>query len=153
MNGTAVYHDVLPAAGKRFVDMAQFPRALGFEVPWTWPRKNNGDSDSCVDSEDGKWNASSRGRSGQEDTARCARVIRLDFLLGDVVGRLHGLDFRTFRANDRLQPLHVLVRLFSILVSVCISRDGKWKHWGNRLTCLNERGGGMHMQIITPTRS
>ncbi|CAN0120678.1 unnamed protein product, partial [Ectocarpus sp. 12 AP-2014] len=32
-NGTAVYHDVLPSAGARFIDMAKFPQALGFELP------------------------------------------------------------------------------------------------------------------------
>lgn len=104
------------------MDITQFPQALGFELPWTWPRKNNGDSDTCVDWEDGRWKASSGG-AGKGDTAKCARVIRLDYLLGDVVGRLHGLDFRTFRANDRLQPLHVLVSSSSTVV--CASHATK----------------------------
>ncbi|CAN0455257.1 unnamed protein product, partial [Ectocarpus sp. 12 AP-2014] len=96
-NGTAVYHDVLPSAGARFIDMAKFPQALGFELPKV-PRKGSG------------------GASGEEElgaleaarAASFARVIGLDFLLKDVVGRVHGLDFDTFSANDKLQPLHVV---------------------------------------------
>lgn len=93
-----MYHDVLPSAGARFIDMAKFPQALGFELPKV-PRKGSG------------------GASGEEElgaleaarAASFARVIGLDFLLEEVVGRVHGLDFGAFSANDKLQPLHVVV--------------------------------------------
>lgn len=78
--------------------MAKFPQALGFELPKV-ARKGGG------------------GASGEEElgaleaarAASFARVIGLDFLLEDVVGRVHGLDFGAFSANDKLQPLHVVV--------------------------------------------
>lgn len=159
VNGTAVYHDVLPAAGNRFVDMTQFPRALGFELPWTWPRKgvrgNNDKGDSGVDCKDGRGMAStcrsSGSGSGPEDTAECARVIRLDFLLGDVVERLHGLDFRTFRANDRLQPLHVVVSLLCTVVCAShVTEHGNVEGIDQHALIGEE---AMHMQIPMPPLS
>lgn len=76
--------------------MAKFPQALGFELPKV-PKKSGA-------------------RGGEElsalkaaRAASFARVIGLDFLLGDVVGRVHALDFEAFNANDKLQPLHVVV--------------------------------------------
>lgn len=101
-NGTAVYHDVLPSAGSRFIDMSQFPKALGFELP----RKAiaiNGDARDSTGSAEAKADALA---------ARFARVIGLDFLLEDVVARVHSLDFERFLANDKMQPLHVVVRAF-----------------------------------------
>ncbi len=79
--------------------MAKFPQALGFELPKV-PKKSGGGG----------------GGGGEElsalkaaRAASFARVIGLDFLLGDVVGRVHALDFEAFNANDKLQPLHVVV--------------------------------------------
>lgn len=77
--------------------MAKFPQALGFELPKV-PRKGTlggGGEDP--------------GTLEAARAASFARVIGLDFLLEDVVGRVHALDFGAFSANDKLQPLHVVV--------------------------------------------
>lgn len=109
-NGTAVYHDVLPAAGARFLDMNFFPQALGFELP----RFGKGTRRPKADVGKGSSKAGDATESSENPVlARFARVIQLDFLLGDVVGGIHELDFESFAANDRLQPLHVVVRMFS----------------------------------------
>lgn len=111
-NGTAVYHDVLPSAGTRFIDMAKFPQALGFGLPKVDRGANNRKAVAAKgDLDPGREGAESL---GSPYSARFARVIRLDFLLGDVVGRIHRLDFEAFAANDKLQPLHVVVSVFVI---------------------------------------
>ncbi|CAM9257576.1 unnamed protein product, partial [Hapterophycus canaliculatus] len=102
-NGTAVYHDVLPSAGSRFIDMAKFPQALGFEMPKV-PRKGSSSGGASKDMSGDELRALQDARA-----ASFARVIGLDFLLEDVVGRVHALDFDAFSANDNLQPLHIVV--------------------------------------------
>lgn len=102
-NGTAVYHDILPSAGARFIDMAKFPQALGFELPKVSKKGTAG----AAGKEIGGGEELSALKAAR--AASFARVIGLDFLLDDVVGRVHALDFKAFRANDKLQPLHVVV--------------------------------------------
>lgn len=121
-NGTAVYHNTLPCAGSQFIDMAKFPQALGlgFGLPTVTlgSGRNGGDDDgdgSCQAVEaNGNDSESARKNDAKAMaipvTTKFARVIGLDFLLKDVVGRNHALDFEAFRANDQQQPLHVLVR-------------------------------------------
>lgn len=102
-NGTAVYHDILPSAGARFIDMAKFPQALGFELP----KVSKKGTAAAAGKEIGGGEELSALKAAR--AASFARVIGLDFLLDDVVGRVHALDFDAFRANDKLQPLHVVV--------------------------------------------
>ncbi|CAM9738603.1 unnamed protein product [Ectocarpus fasciculatus] len=132
-NGTAVYHDVLPSAGARFIDMSKFPQALGFELPKV-PRKGSG------------------GASGEEElgaleaarAASFARVIGLDFLLEEVVGRVHGLDFGAFSANDKLQPLHVVASGVSSMGTVSLaSRRGYF-------STLDELTGCIRASMLVP---
>ena len=87
--------------------MAKFPQALGFELPKV-PKKSS--------SAGGEEQLSAPLKAAR--AASFARVIGLDFLLGDVVGRVHALDFGAFNANDKLQPLHVVVGL-SFFYLVC----------------------------------
>lgn len=106
-NGTAVYHDILPSAGARFIDMAKFPQALGFELPKVPKKGAAGGSAGKGDGGGGGGEELSALKAAR--AASFARVIGLDFLLEDVVGRVHALDFDAFRTNDKLQPLHVVV--------------------------------------------
>lgn len=89
--------------------MAQFPHALGFQLP-----KVTMDGVTMMNGE--------LETDGQSE--KFAKVIGLDFLLGDVVGRVHALDFDSFIANDRLQPLHVVVREWIGKVARCLC--GLW---------------------------
>ncbi|KAG5184415.1 acyl transferase/acyl hydrolase/lysophospholipase, partial [Tribonema minus] len=84
-NGTAVYHDVLPEAGARFLDKSRLVAALGATTsmrPRAW--------------------AGLRPRLPHD-------VFNLDFLMTTVVGRLWPLDWTSFWANNRHQPLNVVV--------------------------------------------
>ncbi|CAM9772503.1 unnamed protein product [Ascophyllum nodosum] len=137
-NGTAVYHDVLPTAGKRFIDMAQLPRALGFELPWPGKRSGgNSKGDSSGREQQGRRNPSNSCGSRMEASTESARVIRLDFLLGDVVERLHGLDFSAFYTNDMQQPLHVVASGVSSMGSVSLaSRRGHFSTLEELAACI-----------------
>ena len=84
--------------------MGKFPQALGFELPKV---SKKGTAGATAGKESGGGEELSALKAAR--AASFARVIGLDFLLGDVVGRVHALDFDAFRANDKLQPLHVVV--------------------------------------------
>lgn len=124
-NGTAIYHDVLPAAGARFIDMKQFPQALGFKLPSVGKVSSKPKPESIL--KDGDSVGGGAEVPNTPNTAGSASVIGLDFLLGDVVGGIHGLDFESFTANDRLQPLHVVVSSrFFIHFSSYLSLSSGW---------------------------
>lgn len=110
--------------------MTQFPQALGFELPkvavarGVEGRKKD-DAEEAITTADSNSTMVTAGNGSETPAAgtvsleavvtqdsKFARVIGLDYLLGDVVGKTHALDFESFRANDRVQPLHVLVSLF-----------------------------------------
>ncbi|CAM9219890.1 unnamed protein product, partial [Discosporangium mesarthrocarpum] len=121
-NGTAVYHDVLPCAGSKFVDKSQLPQALGLPLPQDLLQGMNGvfkvgkgarDRDTGVGGED-------KG-AGEDDPPRYAKVISLDFLLEDVVERIHALDFPTFSANNQHQPLNIVASGLESMSSVSLA--------------------------------
>lgn len=83
--------------------MAKFPQALGFELPKVAA------AGSAATAKDGVTEKDAGIGTEPDNSAKFAKVIGLDFLLNDVVGRVHALDFAAFLANDKLQPLHVVV--------------------------------------------
>lgn len=114
--------------------MAQFPQALGFTLPKVKVARSaegrkKDDAEVAINSADSNVTTVAAENDAEtpapetvvslEATAAAtatrdsefARVIGLDFLLEDVVGKTHALDFESFQTNDRLQPLHVVVRL------------------------------------------
>eukprot|EP00903_Cladosiphon_okamuranus_P009684 g9214.t1 len=130
-NGTAVYHDILPSAGARFIDMAKFPQALGFELP----KVSKKGTAVAAGKETGRGEDLSALKAAR--AANFARVIRLDFLLDDVVGRVHALDFEAFRANDKLQPLHVVASGVSSMSTVSLaSRRGHFSTVDELTGCI-----------------
>lgn len=92
--------------------MAKFPQALGFKLPKV---KIPGERSSSSGSIGSSMKRSRKNAEIDSEAARSAgfaRVIGLDFLLDDVVGKMHALDFDTFLANNKLQPLHVVVSMY-----------------------------------------
>lgn len=87
--------------------MKKFPEALGFKLPSVGKGSSKPKAESILQDDDLAGGDAEGPKT--PNTVGSASVIGLDFLLGDVVGGIHRLDFESFAANDRLQPLHVVV--------------------------------------------
>ena len=101
----SIYFDVLPNAGRRFLDMRQLPRALGLGLlglPRTGFR--------------GAWDLA-RSRWG-------APCMRLDYLVDDAMQRLRPLDMARFAARDAVVPLHVVASGVDSGAAVALTSKG-----------------------------
>ncbi|KAG5181347.1 acyl transferase/acyl hydrolase/lysophospholipase [Tribonema minus] len=103
--GCSVYYDALTNAGRSFIDTRFLGRAMGvgaLAVPFTR-------------------------RAGLRDLARDrigAPVIKLDYLLGDVVERLRPLDWERFWERQRDQPMNIVASGMHSHSSVVLNSAG-----------------------------
>ena len=98
----SIYSDVLPAAGRDFIDKSQLLQALGITAPTI--------------------------RAGQRSSA-IATVIDLNFLLDEVMREHQPLDLDTFIANDVVQPLHIVASSLATLKPVVFSSKNSGQPW------------------------
>eukprot|EP00607_Mallomonas_marina_P002771 CAMPEP_0182425178 /NCGR_PEP_ID=MMETSP1167-20130531/11530_1 /TAXON_ID=2988 /ORGANISM="Mallomonas Sp, Strain CCMP3275" /LENGTH=399 /DNA_ID=CAMNT_0024605625 /DNA_START=439 /DNA_END=1635 /DNA_ORIENTATION=+ len=112
VSGVAIYHDLIPAAGRFFVNKFKLLHAIGLSVrfPWLLPSRAAIWSDRYS-------------------------VLNLAFLLDMVMGSIQPLDWVTFSKNQETQPLKIVASSMRSLRPVVLTREGQ--HY-NSLTSLLE---------------
>ena len=134
-SGVQIYHDILPSAGKRFIDKrkllyaAGLPRWLCFFI-----RKNRDTNDGVLsfipDTE------LSKGLMKNNEKF-LSNVINLDFLLVQVMGILQPLDWNIFTKNEASQPLKIVASSLKKFTPVIMSRqNGSYKDLMSLVECI-----------------
>ena len=115
--GIQIYHDVLPSAGRAFIDKTKLLAAVGIANPFqrhtgsARHRRTSSDSSSLNKSASAttRPSASSSSSSSSSSTeVSDTNVFNLNFLLTEVMGKRQPLDWETFRRNDVQQPLFIV---------------------------------------------
>lgn len=132
-SGIQIYHDILPAAGKLFIDKlkllfaAGLPSALAYLFGYRNRQMSKLNNKIVSDS----YRVDSDGT-----TIIRTDVFNLDFLLDHVMGSLQPLDWDTFSRNERVQPLNVVASSLQTLKSVTFSREkGNYNSLPTFLNC------------------
>ena len=122
-SGVQIYHDILPSAGKRFIDKGKLLFAAGLPS-WLniFLRRKRGSIDeimSFIPDPDSIGTEQSRERTNKSLT----NVINLDFLLVQVMGILQPLDWNMFTKNELTQPLKIVASTLKTLKPIVMSRE------------------------------
>ena len=122
-SGVQIYHDILPSAGKRFIDKGKLLFAAGLPS-WlnVFLRRKRGTIDeimSFIPDPDSIGTEQSRERTDKSLT----NVINLDFLLVQVMGILQPLDWNMFTKNELTQPLKIVASSLKTLKPIVMSRE------------------------------
>jgi predicted patatin/cPLA2 family phospholipase len=134
-SGIQIYHDILPAAGKLFIDKIKLLFAAGLPSALAYLLGHRGGNklgaSNCTDRTSGKEFVENSNSNIRTD------VFNLDFLLEYVMGNLQPLDWDTFSKNERVQPLHVVASSLHKLQSVVFSRaNGNYNSLSSFLLCV-----------------
>lgn len=140
-SGIQIYHDILPAAGKLFIDKlkllfaAGLPSALAYLLGYRNRQikiKNVNDDNYVIDSDNDV--SSNNGKSVSKIRTD---VFNLDFLLEYVMGTLQPLDWETFTLNEKVQPLHIIASSLQTLKSTTFSKEkGSYNSLSSFLKCV-----------------
>ena len=134
-SGVQIYHDILPSAGKRFIDKrkllycAGLPRWLCFFI-----RKNRGTNDVATSFIPDTELTQQPSRNNENFLSN---VINLDFLLVQVMGILQPLDWNIFTKNEATQPLKIVATSLKKFTPVIMSRqNGSFKDLTSLVECI-----------------
>ena len=122
-SGVQIYHDILPSAGKRFIDKGKLLFAAGLPS-WLniFLRRKRGSIDeimSFIPDPDSVGIEQSKEKIDKSLTD----VINLDFLLVQVMGILQPLDWNIFTKNEITQPLKIVASSLKTLKPIVMSRE------------------------------
>lgn len=138
-SGVQIYHDILPSAGKRFIDKGKLLFAAGLPG-WLnfFLRRKSGTIDEILsfipDPEALQSKVSSKKRGNQDSLTN---VINLDFLLVQVMGILQPLDWSIFTKNEASQPLKIVASSLKTMAPVVMSREkGNYGDLSSLLQCI-----------------
>lgn len=137
VSGVQIYHDILPFAGKRFIDKGKLLFAAGLPG-WLniFLRTNTGTVDEIMsfipDPE-----ALEIKQSNRVNGRRLSNVFNLDFLLVQVMGILQPLDWEIFSKNEANQPLRIVASSLKTLSPLIMSREnGNYGDMPSLLSCI-----------------
>eukprot|EP01041_Mallomonas_annulata_P009339 gene9339-19382_t len=105
VSGVAIYHDLIPAAGSKFINKRKLLHAIGLSVkfPILFPLRAS------------IWSPENS-------------VLNLEFLLNMVMGSIQPLDWNTFQKNNLNQPLRVIATSLRTLEPVVLSSESNNFH-------------------------
>jgi Patatin-like phospholipase len=138
-SGVQIYHDILPSAGKRFIDKGKLLFAAGLPG-WLnfFLRRKSGTIDeimSFIPDPEALGSRLSSKKSGYQDSL--TNVINLDFLLVQVMGILQPLDWNIFTKNEASQPLKIVASSLKTMAPVVMSREkGNYGDLSSLLQCI-----------------
>lgn len=113
--GPEIYYDMLPLAGKKFIDMGHFLRCVGLGPVTFKPRL---------------WRELLSQRMGSP-------VLNLDYLLGRVVKSLKPLNYDEFARGNERQPLKIVASgLLSNASVVLDSESGNFRNLDELTRCM-----------------
>lgn len=147
VSGVQIYHDILPIAGKRFIDKGKLLFAAGLPG-WLniFLRTNTGTVDEIMsfipDPE-----ALEMKHSKMINSRRLSNVFNLDFLLVQVMGVLQPLDWEIFTKNEASQPLRIVASSLKTLTPLVMSRENK--NYGDMPSLLSCIRASMSVPGIT----
>jgi predicted acylesterase/phospholipase RssA len=138
-SGVQIYHDILPSAGKRFIDKGKLLFAAGLPG-WLnfFLRRKSGTIDeimSFIPDPEALGSRLSSKKSGHHESL--TNVINLDFLLVQVMGILQPLDWNIFTKNEAAQPLKIVASSLKTMAPVVMSREkGNYGDLSSLLQCI-----------------
>ena len=138
-SGVQIYHDILPSAGKRFIDKGKLLFAAGLPG-WLnlFLRRKSGSIDeimSFIPDPEALRSRIPAKKSARQDSL--TNVINLDFLLVQVMGILQPLDWNIFTKNEESQPLKIVASSLKTMAPVVMSREkGNFGDLSSLLQCI-----------------
>jgi len=112
--GVSLYYDLLTGKSRHFIDTRYFLRTLGLGVLYN----------------PGGWKDIIKDRLGKP-------VLKLDYLLQDVVQKIRPLDFKKFWDKQQSQPLHVIASNVKTRSSISMnSASGHWNSLETLCQCM-----------------
>jgi hypothetical protein len=160
---TMIYHDILPQAGRGFINKARLLDAAGISthvVRGANPFKSFTSSSNVKSvlqrastrlrhlKRDqlyqawNNWTTSSNGSYSSSpqpspSAMNSSSVLNLDFLLDNIMNEFQGFDWKTFDLNEKMQPLFIVASCAKNLNAVALSRkEGHFTDLPSLLNCI-----------------
>lgn len=136
VNGVQIYHDLLPSAGNRFIDKSRLLNAAGVPTNALSPRKLRMFLANNTIHRLLKIEPAAR-RVPVAAVVSRSSVINLHFLLDKIMAEMQSLDWSTFAANERLQPLHIVTTNVDDMTARVLTRSkGNFHDLFSLLNCI-----------------